>query len=117
MTDVEATVFEAPDALYAMRNGLTIAANIMIASDAKLGGAGVGLAEGDIAAQLTGLVTKVFVTEGEEVEAGTPLLEMEAMKLVHLLTAPFSGKVTNVSCTDGATVQVKTVLMSIEEEE
>ncbi|MCL7946167.1 biotin carboxylase N-terminal domain-containing protein [Marinobacter sp. ATCH36] len=117
MTDVEATVFEAPDALYAMRNGLTIAANIMIASDAKLGGAGVGLAEGDIAAQLTGLVTKVFVTEGEEVEAGTPLLEMEAMKLVHTLTAPFGGKVTNVSCTDGATVQVKTVLMSIEGEE
>jgi len=117
MTDVEAIIFEAPDTLYAMRNGLTIAANIVVAADAKLGGAGVGLAEGDIAAQLTGLVTKVFVTEGDEVEAGTPLLEMEAMKLVHTLTAPFGGKVTNVSCTDGATVQVKTVLMSIEEVE
>ncbi|MDF0750847.1 ATP-grasp domain-containing protein [Marinobacter sp. 71-i] len=117
MTDVEATFFEGPDTLYATRNGLTIAANIVAASDAKLGGVGTGLSEGDIAAGLTGLVTKVFVTEGEEVKTGTPLLEMEAMKLVHTLTAPFDGKVSNISCADGETVQVKTILMSIEIEE
>lgn len=117
MAGIEATVFKAPDALYAMRNGLTIATNIVAASDAKLGGAGTSQSENDITAQLTGLVTKVFVTEGEEVEAGTLLLEMEAMKMVHTLTAPFDGKVSNVSCTEGATVQAKTVLMSIEEVE
>lgn len=117
MTDVEAVFFEGSDALYATRNGLTIAANVVFASDAKLGGADAGLGEGDIAAQLTGLVTKVFVTEDQEVKAGTPLLEMEAMKLVHTLTAPFGGRVNSVSCLEGETVQAKTVLISIEEVE
>jgi 3-methylcrotonyl-CoA carboxylase alpha subunit len=115
LTDVTATIIASGDQVYATRNGLTISATVMNAADAKLGGSGLGASEGTIAAPLTGLVTKVLVAEGDTIQAGSPLLEMEAMKLVHTLPAPFDGRVIKVSCAEGETVQAKSVLMQIEE--
>ena len=41
---------------------------------------------------------------GDEVEAGTPLLVVEAMKMEHVLTAPVAGTVAELGVTAGQTV-------------
>ena len=42
---------------------------------------------------------------------------MEAMKLVHTLTAPFDGTVTRVAAGADETVAAKTILIELEETE
>lgn len=48
---------------------------------------------------VTGRVKSLFVKEGDYVEKGAKLVELET-----LFTAPFSGTVTSVSCYEGETV-------------
>lgn len=74
-----------------------------------------GSAQGVVLAPLTGLITDVLVTEGEMVAKGQPLLIMEAMKLVHTLTAPHDGKIARLTASAGSSVAVKTVLVEVEE--
>jgi acetyl-CoA/propionyl-CoA carboxylase biotin carboxyl carrier protein len=61
-------------------------------------------ADGVVTAPMPGTVTVVQVAEGDEVEAGTPLLVVEAMKMEHVLTAPVAGTVTELVVTAGRTV-------------
>ena len=55
---------------------------------------------------MPGTVTVVQVSLGDEVEAGTPLLVVEAMKMEHVLTAPFAGTVTELGATAGRPVRL-----------
>jgi acetyl-CoA/propionyl-CoA carboxylase biotin carboxyl carrier protein len=48
----------------------------------------------------------VQVSDGDRVEAGTPLLVVEAMKMEHVLTAPVAGTVTELSVTAGQSVRL-----------
>ena len=101
--------------VHAVLDGLTVAARVTPLAEARLGGAGAGGSEGQIAAPLTGRITAIHVSEGQSVCAGDPLMEMEAMKLVHTLASPFDGFVRKVTGGEGDTVQAKAILIEIEE--
>ena len=55
-------------------------------------GAAAG-SESDLSSQFPGKVRKLLVPAGAEVEAGTPLLLLEAMKMEFSVKAPFAGVV------------------------
>lgn len=69
-----------------------------------------------IASPIAGTVQKVFVTVGMQVEAKTPVVLLDAMKMDTYIYAPRSGKVAEVAATPGTTVQVADVLIRFERE-
>ncbi|WP_369133707.1 biotin carboxylase N-terminal domain-containing protein [Modestobacter sp. I12A-02662] len=62
--------------------------------------------DGAVTAPMPGTVTLVQVSLGDQVEAGTPLLVVEAMKMEHVLTAPVAGTVTELPVTAGRPVRL-----------
>ena len=52
----------------------------------------------DINAPMPGLVLEVSVEAGQEVEEGTPLLILEAMKMENVIKAPGTGVVKKSQC-------------------
>jgi acetyl-CoA/propionyl-CoA carboxylase biotin carboxyl carrier protein len=48
----------------------------------------------------------VQASPGDQVEAGTPLLVVEAMKMEHVLTAPVAGVVAELPVTAGQQVRL-----------
>jgi len=59
---------------------------------------------GAVPAPLPGLVLRVEVKEGDAVQAGQPLLIMEAMKMENVVPAPHHGTVRKIFVSEGATV-------------
>lgn len=57
-----------------------------------------------VAAEMSGSVWKVLVEPGQHVEAGTPLLVVEAMKMELAVTAPVAGTVKSLRCAPGKAV-------------
>ncbi|MFI8734770.1 urea carboxylase [Ectopseudomonas toyotomiensis] len=57
-----------------------------------------------VAAEMSGSVWKVLVEPGQHVEAGTPLLVVEAMKMELAVTAPMAGTVKALRCAPGKAV-------------
>jgi acetyl-CoA/propionyl-CoA carboxylase biotin carboxyl carrier protein len=55
---------------------------------------------------MPGTVTLVRAKVGDQVEAGTPLLVVEAMKMEHVLTAPVAGTVAELGVTAGQSVRL-----------
>ncbi len=74
-------------------------------------------AQGDgtavIKSPITGKALKVLVKVGDLVDAGTPLVIVEAMKMENRLFAPGPGKVQQVSVKDGDAVQTGKELFRI----
>ena len=101
--------------VHAIAGGLALTLSARPLSEARLNARAEGQAAGQILAPLAGLVTKVYAGPGDAVKAGDPLLEMEAMKLVHTLLAPFDGRISRVACAAGDTHGAKTVLIEMEE--
>ncbi|MDP5182102.1 biotin carboxylase N-terminal domain-containing protein [Blastococcus sp. BMG 814] len=66
--------------------------------------AGQAGGDGAVTSPMPGTVTVVRASVGDEVEAGTPLLVVEAMKMEHVLTAPVAGTVAELGVTAGQTV-------------
>ncbi|MCZ2815082.1 ATP-binding protein [Modestobacter sp. VKM Ac-2984] len=62
--------------------------------------------DGAVSAPMPGTVTVVQVSLGDQVEAGAPLLVVEAMKMEHVLTAPLAGTVTELPVTAGQSVRL-----------
>jgi len=60
---------------------------------------------GSLAAPMPGSIIQILVKEGQLVEAGTPLLILEAMKMEHTLTAPRAGTVERLHYAVGDQVQ------------
>lgn len=73
-------------------------------------------AEGVLTAPMPGIITKVFVRQGDTVEAGQRLLVLEAMKTEQALRAPFAGIVAQLHAREGDLVQEGTVLVEIVED-
>ncbi len=65
-------------------------------------------------AQIPGRVVKLWVADGEQVEAGQRVLAIEAMKMENEIRAPHSGKVSRVRVEVGALVERHGELLSIE---
>lgn len=60
-----------------------------------------GGSDQDLIAQFPGKVRKVLVTEGASVEAGVPLLLLEAMKMEFSVKAPFAGTIEKIRVKEG----------------
>jgi len=69
---------------------------------------------GELHAPMPGLVVDVLAAEGEAVEAGRPVVVIEAMKMQNALVAPVSGRVRRVAVTAGSIVETGALLLAIE---
>ncbi len=63
---------------------------------------------------MPGLVVKINVAEGDEVQEGQALATVEAMKMENILRAERKGIVKSVSATAGASLKVDEVIMEFE---
>jgi biotin carboxyl carrier protein len=68
----------------------------------------------EIAAQMPGKVVRVLVEAGQEIDAGTPLLVVEAMKMQNEMKSPRAGVVVSVKVIAGDTVEAGQLLAMIE---
>ena len=68
----------------------------------------------EIKAEMSGTVVRVLVNEGEEVEAGQPVLVLEAMKMENEIPAPVSGRVAKLAVSEGDKVAAGQLLLVIE---
>jgi propionyl-CoA carboxylase alpha chain len=75
------------------------------------------LASGSLLAPMPGTVVSVAVEQGQQVEAGQPVLVLEAMKMQHTVRAPGPGTVTEIDVKPGAQVAAGEVLAVVEETE
>jgi 3-methylcrotonyl-CoA carboxylase alpha subunit len=66
-----------------------------------------------IEAPLHGVVSCLHVALGDAVEKGTPVLQMEAMKLIHTLKATVPGRIGSIFCAVGDTVPAGAILVEI----
>ena len=96
-----------------MRNGMAIAATIELKIDLPRAPGTNDRGGNVIDAPLHGVVSQIFVAVGDEVEKGSAVLQMEAMKLIHTLAAPVSGRVAAIHCNAGDTVPAGAVLVEI----
>lgn len=69
--------------------------------------------DGRIKAPIPGLIKAVFAAKGDWVEAGQPLIVLEAMKMENEIHAPKSGVVTQISVKPGQDVTLHEVLAEI----
>ena len=74
--------------------------------------AGAGGANPELRSPMPGAVVAIFVEDGAEVEAGTPVLSIEAMKMEHVLRASVAGTVV-LQVLPGAQVSADQVVASI----
>jgi biotin carboxyl carrier protein len=70
--------------------------------------------DGRIKAPIPGLITQIMAVEGEEVQAGQPLLVLEAMKMENEIRAPHSGRVKTINVKPGQGVSLHEVLAEID---
>ena len=57
-----------------------------------------------ILAYIPGTILKIFAREGVHMEAGDPILILEAMKMRNVVTIPFSGKLQKIHVKEGDTI-------------
>jgi len=79
---------------------------------ASAGGHGDGAAR--ISAPMPGKVVRVLVQAGDQVEVGSGIVVVEAMKMQNEMKSPKAGKVTAINVQVGATVNGGDVLAVIE---
>jgi 3-methylcrotonyl-CoA carboxylase alpha subunit len=70
---------------------------------------------GGLTAPMNGSIVRVLVEAGQQVEAGTALVVLEAMKMEHSIRAPHAGTVKALYCREGEMVSEGTVLVELEE--
>ncbi len=70
---------------------------------------------GGLQAPMNGSVVRVMVEPGQQVEAGTVLLVLEAMKMEHSIRAAEAGTVKAVFCAEGELIAEGTLLVEMEE--
>ena len=93
--------------------GLALRAAIRPRIDIPRDGGGIEHSGNAVEAPLHGVVAKLHVALGDIVEKGTPVLQMEAMKLIHTLKAPVAGRIGQINCNEGDTVPAGAVLIEI----
>jgi acetyl/propionyl-CoA carboxylase alpha subunit len=95
------------------REGLSLSATIRLRIDLPREHAGLGKSGNLIEAPLHGVVSQLHVAIGDTVEKDAPVLQMEAMKLIHTLRAPVPGRVGQIRCNVGDTVPAGAILIEI----
>jgi acetyl-CoA/propionyl-CoA carboxylase, biotin carboxylase, biotin carboxyl carrier protein len=97
------TVVHADDAVWLAADGRV---TVLREQERLATAGGAAASDGTVTAPMPGTVTVVQVSLGDQVEAGTPLLVVEAMKMEHVLTAPVTGTVTELPVTAGHQVRL-----------
>lgn len=91
------------------------AIQIQTADQALLGDTDDTVASGNaVLAPTPGLIAQVLVKEGDDVEAGQPVIVLEAMKLFQELKALEGGTVDRVGCAVGDSVNSGDILLTVE---
>ncbi|KIO49081.1 urea carboxylase [Nitrosospira sp. NpAV] len=67
-----------------------------------------------VSAHVTGTVWKLLVKEGQHVEAGSPVVIVESMKMEFAVEAPVSGIVRRLFCKEGGHVSAGQMLLIIQ---
>jgi biotin carboxyl carrier protein len=80
---------------------------------AARGGSRHSLATPLLTAPMPGKVLKVLVAEGDQVEAGQPLITVEAMKMETTLTAEGAARVKRIPVSEGQMIDAGAVLMEL----
>ena len=70
--------------------------------------------DGRVKAPIPGLITRVLVAPGQSVEAGQPLVVLEAMKMENEIRAPRAGRVAAVHVAAGRGVTLGQLLAEID---
>ena len=70
---------------------------------------------GEMKSPMPGKILKIYVGKGDQVEKGSPVVVMEAMKMEHTITAACSGTISDVLCLEGDLVEGDKQLINIEE--
>jgi acetyl-CoA/propionyl-CoA carboxylase biotin carboxyl carrier protein len=68
---------------------------------------------GDVVSPMQGTILKVLVSPGDEVEAGTTLVVLEAMKMENSIASPVSGVVAEVTAQVGKTAGAGQLLVRV----
>ncbi|MFC5176413.1 biotin carboxylase N-terminal domain-containing protein [Nocardioides taihuensis] len=129
LTVVEAT----PDRVVLERAGLRTTYDVAVAGDAvdvdsahghvrltrtpRFTDPADAVASGSLLAPMPGTVVSVTVEAGARVEAGQPVLVLEAMKMQHTVAAPTAGTVTELPVSTGQQVAAGEVLAVVEEDQ
>ena len=108
-------VYREGDLVEVSHRGLGLAVKVARITRAHASSGGADNNAGALFAPLPGLITGVLATEGATVAAGDVVVTMEAMKLVHSLTAPFDGVVVKIHRVEGEVVPAKTLVLEMEE--
>ena len=102
-------------------NGTSLAVEVSTRQEAALEAAlnmsAGGGAAGDLVSPMPGRIVRVLASEGDEVEVGTPLVIVEAMKMENELQAPIAGRVRSLTAKAGATVDAGVRLCVVEAHE
>ncbi len=77
------------------------------------GGASGGGGSGEVAVPMQGTIVGVLVAEGDEVEAGTPVVTLEAMKMENNIESPVAGTVAEVRVAVGDSVGAGDVVVVV----
>ena len=77
-------------------------------------GAAEGGGDGVIRSPMPGRIVAVQAKAGQAVERGAPLVTLEAMKMEHVLTAPFDGTVAELAAEVGAQVSEGAILARLD---
>ncbi|HEX9413176.1 MAG TPA: biotin carboxylase N-terminal domain-containing protein [Ktedonobacterales bacterium] len=70
-----------------------------------------------LSAPMPGTVVSVLVEVGQHVSVGQPLLVLQAMKMEHVIEAPFAGTVAALQYGPGDTVPARAVLLDLQRSE
>lgn len=71
--------------------------------------------KGSVLAPMAGLVVKVLLKDGAQVENGQPVMVMEAMKMEHVVKAPRAGYIQGLKATAGQQVFDSSVLFTVQD--
>ncbi len=100
------------DRLYIQYRGDTLAVRDLTRS-APAATAATG-SDGKVRAAMNGRVVAVLVKQGERVEAGQPVMTLEAMKMEHVHAAPIAGTISAIDVAEGEQVTTGKIVAEIE---
>jgi acetyl/propionyl-CoA carboxylase alpha subunit len=95
------------------REGQSLSATIRLRIEMPREQGGLEKSGNVIEAPLHGVVSQLHVAVGDTVEKGAPVMQMEAMKLIHTLRAQVAGRIEQIRCNVGDTVPAGAILIEI----
>ncbi len=111
---LDLTIEGSPPQLGVVASGTRTYVNVESERNRVAGRAGGGATakSRDVKAPMPGRVIKVFVAEGDSVEAGQPVVIVEAMKMENEVKAKGAGVVAKVMVQVGATVEANATMIT-----